>query len=97
MEGKSNPEKGRTILILFILLVPSSFIIGTNSVFASTSSDYDYQLINNGTAVEITRYYGHDGTVSIPGNIDGWPVISLGFQAFSNNTYVKSILIHSNV
>ncbi|MGD0056899.1 MAG: leucine-rich repeat protein, partial [Methanomassiliicoccales archaeon] len=48
----------------------------------SSPGDFDYQLINSGTAVQITGYYGSGGAVAIPGMIDGRPVTSIGDWAF---------------
>lgn len=45
-------------LILFLPVLIDSFLtIVSETVAAETSRDFEYQLINGGTDVEITRYH----------------------------------------
>lgn len=72
---------------LMALMTTSSFavIIVSENVEASgpfTSGYYEYTLIDDGTAVEITWYDGPDGYVDIPSTIDGKPVTRIGNNAF---------------
>ncbi len=46
------------------------------------SGDYEYTVINT-DKVEITSYYGKDTEVTIPSEIDGMPVTSIGEYSFT--------------
>ncbi len=92
---KNYLNLGCTVFVSFLLLTPI-FIIGANTAFALSTGDYDYQLINNGTAIEITHYNG-GGYPVIPDAIEGRPVTSIGPYAFSNCTDFTSINIPGNV
>ena len=48
---------------------------------AVTSGDYQYGFIGS-RGIEIEEYSGRGGTVVIPASIDGYPVISIGDNAF---------------
>jgi hypothetical protein len=63
----------------------------TGPVAALTTGDenFEYQIIESGTAVEITKYNGTSSIVTIPASIGSLPVTSIGTWAFaSNNTVV---------
>ncbi|MBE3136418.1 MAG: right-handed parallel beta-helix repeat-containing protein, partial [Thermoplasmata archaeon] len=59
--------------------------------------DFDYQLINGGTEVEITGYHGFGGDVVIPGMIEGKSVTFIGDNAFYYCTSLTSITIPDSV
>ncbi len=62
----------------------------------NTSGDYVYALTDNGAAV-ITDYNGNGGEVTIPANIDGYPVISIGDRAFTDCISLNSVTIPDGV
>ena len=88
-------QNGRKILsvILCMLLAVSMLPV---QVFAATSSDYDYQVLDDGTA-EITDYTGPGGDIVIPDTIDGYTVTTIGNEAFSWCTALTSIDIPDSV
>ena len=49
-----------------------------------TSENFEYQFSEEWQGIEITRYLGSDLVVYIPAEIDGIPVKSIGWIAFSN-------------
>ena len=57
--------------------------------------DFDYNLLADGTA-KIARYYGGDGELVIPSTLDGIPVTSIGYSAFTD-TYVGQVTIPTSV
>jgi predicted phage tail protein len=61
------------------------------------SGDYIYVLINGGTAVQITGYRGLGGAVTIPSEINGKPVVSIGDYAVQKSTTITSLIIPSSV
>jgi len=50
---------------------------------AAPASDFNYKLSDDGKGVVITHYTGNGGVVVIPGEIEGLPVVELGYIAFS--------------
>jgi BspA type Leucine rich repeat region (6 copies) len=76
----------RTILVLMGLLS-----LGTLAAQAQ------FNYTNNGGGITITRYTGAGGMVSIPGNINGVPVISVGYGAFQICTGLTSVIIPGSV
>ena len=100
--------KRLTAVILSALMMTSAFSVlpvsaavieSNNSVLSSdylTSGDYEYSLLDNGT-VEISEYVGNDSDVTIPDEIDGKKVTSIGKGAFENNISIKNIEMSNNI
>lgn len=53
------------------------------------SGDYEYTLA--GTGVEISAYLGSAVRVSVPAEIEGLPVVSIGYRSFSNSENADKI------
>ena len=87
----------RFLVVLFICVV-SVFVVGFGGIEANaaTSGDYTYTVLSDGT-VEITDYTGSDTTLSIPSEIDGKVVTSIGNYAFKNCSCLINIIISDNV
>ena len=66
------------------------------SAFAETSGDYEYSVLDDGTA-EITKYKGSATNVAIPSTLDGKTVTSIGEWVFSGCTGLTSITIPDSV
>ena len=60
-----------------------------------TEDGFYYEIGEDG--VTITRYAGEGGNVTIPDEIDGYPVTAIGDRAFINNPDVTSVTIPDNV
>ena len=60
------------------------------------SGDYKYVLLDNGTA-EIVKYTGKAETLTIPAELNGHCVTSIGDSAFWGRTSLKSINIPDSV
>ena len=58
--------------------------------------DYKYVLLDNGTA-EIVKYTGKADTLTIPADLDGHSVTSIGNWAFHWCTSLRSINIPDSV
>ena len=56
---------------------------------------FNYSISNG--EVEITGYKGKDTVIKIPSKIEGYPVTSIGYQAFSGCTGLTSITIPDSV
>jgi hypothetical protein len=79
--------------------VLSVVVIITEPASALTSGDFEYQLINSDTEVEITGYTGsrYNMNVVIPNTIDGKPVVCIGRGVFSYNMDITSVYIPDGV
>ncbi len=83
--------KKRTLsFLLTLVLIFSAFPIGGFSITANaaTSGDYEYTVLSDGTA-EITDYTGSATELTIPSEIDGYTVTSIGDYAFSNTNIIS--------
>lgn len=89
------------VLTLAILMLISTMVatIGwsTGMVFADTSGDFEYELIDTWTKVRITGYVGAGGALVIPGIIEGRPVAEIGEKAFFGVTSLTSVTIPDGV
>ena len=57
---------------------------------------FDCQLINDDTKLEIVGYYGEETDVVIPDSIAGYPVTSIGYDAFYGCTF-ETIKINAGI
>lgn len=69
----------KNIVFRFILTVITVTLF---SGCYSTKRNFEYEIINNGKAVEITKYIGTRPNVRIPSRIKKLPVIVIGEKAF---------------
>jgi len=84
----------KTIFTLILLLGI------TFTVFAQKyddEKDFTVEIIDNGNAVQITKYVGNKNVVSIPSKIQNLPVIEIGDWAFSRFTNLTSVTIPNSV
>src|SRR5205085_7790405 len=72
-------------LLLLLLLLPA------------VGSAQDYTYTTNDGAIAITRYTGPGGIVTVPGTIDGLPVVSLGPNVFDGLASLTSVTIPEGV
>jgi hypothetical protein len=61
------------------------------------SDDGKFTYIVEGNRVAVIRYSGYDAQVVIPGEFDKLPVVSIGENAFQNNTSITSVKIPPSV
>ncbi|MBR5344207.1 MAG: leucine-rich repeat domain-containing protein [Clostridia bacterium] len=68
------------------------------SAVEGTSGDYSYEVFEDG-ALTITRYHGQAKTVEIPAELEGYPVVAIGDNAFGFNASgaTKSQLLVSKI
>jgi len=71
-------------ILLFLLALPEA----VQAQFTFTT--------NNGT-ITITGYTGSGGLVVIPSATNGWPVKSIGANAFAQNTVVSNVVIPDSI
>ena len=76
------------LLLLWALLPLTALPAGASKVNAS--GDYRYALNKSGEAV-ITAYIGMEAVLTIPGRVDGYPVIAIGEEAFYSRGSLVSV------
>ncbi len=96
-----NAKKFLACLMALLVLL-TSFSIGM--VSAETQGDFEYEIYEiydenwNATSyVEITDYKGSASDVTVPSEIYGLPVNSIGYHAFQNCTTLTSVTVPDSV
>ncbi len=84
----------KKLTALFLALV-MALTTATFPAFAETSGDYTYSVNSDGTAT-ITDYIGTDTKLTIPSEIESYPVTSIGDYAFYS-TAIEEIVIPDSV
>ena len=84
-------------LVLSVILIVSVIPLSTFSAFAETEYPFLYSVANG--KATITGLVNHDyyGTVDIPSTIGGYPVISIGDDAFYCYSRIKSVIMPDTV
>ncbi|MGN1420393.1 MAG: leucine-rich repeat domain-containing protein [Eubacterium sp.] len=83
-------KKTLSILLSFAMLL--SITAGLDmSAYASISGDFEYELMDDGTA-EITDYTGSATDLTIPSTLDGFTVTSIGHRAFADSANLDRIV-----
>lgn len=91
-------KKFISLLLSFVILLGITAVFGISTyaddedvvVTTYTSGDFEYQLLDNGTA-EITAYNGSDTELVIPSEIDDYVVTSIGYCAFYKNSNLRNV------
>jgi len=89
-------EVGSSVLRHSVVLIALSLVIGGGlSAFGTASAavdgDFEYELINGGTAVSIIGYHGIGGDVVLPSSILGKPVKKIANSAFEGCENIETI------
>lgn len=83
-------------VVLMLALLLSVCIMSSLSAGAVTSGDYEYIILDDGTA-EITKYNGNATELVIPTELDGNKVSSIGKFSFEKNSSITSLTIPSGI
>ncbi len=87
----------KTMSLFLSLVMLLSITAGFDlSAYAATSGDFEYTVLDDGTA-EITKYIGLAVDLTIPSNIDGYTVTSIGDYACYNNLDLLKVTISDSV
>ena len=82
-------KPGKILVITALVLILSSLC-----VFAEQEGDYTYELDSLG--VKITRYTGTATEITIPAALGGYPVTTIGANAFRNSG-VTSVIVSNGI
>ena len=90
----------KRILSVFLVVVMLFTMLPTFTIssFALTSGDFEYEILEDGTA-EVVDYIGSSTELIIPSEIDGYSVSSIHFDIFSDydRESIASIIIPNSV
>ena len=90
-------------LRMSVMLLSLFFIVGLTALVSKadkkTVGDYEIRVIEDGdkSYCEITKYKGTESSLTIPAELDGYPVYSLGYAAFSNNANLTAVKISEGI
>ena len=95
---KKTKAKRLLSLLLVLVMILSAMPLSGISAFAATSGDFEYEILEDGTA-EIIWYSGTETDLVIPSEIDGHKVTSIGMSAFYSGSgeNFKSVYIPEGV
>ena len=88
--------KKLTSVILAVVMMFGILTIVPLTVSAATYGDFEYTLEDDYTCT-ITKYNGSAANVTIPSEIDGYKVLSIGNYAFYNCTSMESVTVSNSI
>ena len=88
-------KKLLAILLTCLMLIPCGVAM-VGEAETLTSWDYRYTLNDDGSAT-ITKYFGEDEELTVPAELDGHPVTSIGDWAFDGCDSLTSITLPDGV
>lgn len=83
----------KSTICVMIVLFSTFFIASQGSAIADQEGDYAYTISGTPSVVTITSYTGAGGAITIPSTLGGFPVTSIGNQAFYSRTSLISVSI----
>jgi surface protein len=91
----------RKSVSVWSMVILASLLLGAISLshqaVGEQYEDFSFDIINEGTDVEITRYWGSDEHVAIPDSIEGKPVTTLDIYAFNECDFISTIDLPRNL
>lgn len=92
-------RKGLSLLLAFLLAIPILFLPqGQADVSAaSITGNFEWQYVEELGGVEIRNYRGTDEVISIPSQLGGYPVKSIGTSAFSGSSFLQTLILPDTV
>lgn len=94
---KAKQNKVLSFFLVMIMLVPV-MPMGTVKAFALTSGDFEYAVLSEEEKTcAITQYNGSAYELTIPSQLNGYKVTSIGREAFCDCTSLGSVIIPDSV
>lgn len=87
-------EDGSTVVIGFD---GEKVLVDVVASYGSESNPEDYQYDIVDEQVTITGYIGTESNITIPSEIDGYPVTTIGHSAFFENEVIEKVMIPDGV
>ena len=84
-----------TSLLCILAVIISCCVLGGTGISAA-EDDFTYKALDSETA-QITGYNGSAKNVVVPSSIDGLEVVSIGAQAFYQNTTIENVTLPDTV
>ena len=88
-------KKLLAILLACLMLIPGGIAMAEEAEVL-TSGDYEYTLNDDGSA-SITKYNGEADALTVPAELDGHTVTSIGDSAFSRCDSLTTITLPDSV
>jgi hypothetical protein len=82
-------------LLVFMLLVGTSFIVTIDTVSADQDGDYTY-TVSNGEAT-IIEYTGYGGVITVPSTLGGFPTVAIGNNSFQASYSLISVTLPNGI
>ena len=86
-------KKTVSLLLTFMLIITMTAVAILPA--GAASDDFTYKVTDG--KVEITSYTGSDSALTVPAEIEGLPVTSIGDEAFYQNKKIESVTIPDSV
>ncbi len=99
---KVKKRAKRLFCLLLSVIMLTGMMAGIDlTALAETSGDFEYEVTSsaNGISLEvsITGYHGSATNLTIPSELDGAEVVTIGQDAFQNNSMLQSVVIPDTV
>lgn len=94
VRGRAIAEPHRNKKLLAI--VPRLLLVALISLALPATLQAQFTFVTNNGAIKITKYTGSGGAVTIPSTTNGWPVVSIGTNAF-NSSKVTGVTIPNSI
>ena len=91
----TKAKKVVSLLLSLLMIITTVFVTAIGS-FAETSGDYEYSVLNDGTAA-ISGYTGNAKELAIPSEIDGYKITCIDSKAFEDCYFIESVIIPEGV
>ena len=96
---RSGRLRMSVMLLSLFLIVGLTALVSKADNDKKTVGDYEIRVIEDGdkSYCEITKYKGTESSLTIPAELDGYPVYSLGYSAFSGNANLTAVKISEGI
>ena len=87
--------------IYFVIIVIALFLVFgygcSNSNSEPMTENFEFAANTDGKSYYVSKYNGNDRLVYIPDQFNGYPVTSIGSNAFYNNSAIEKIIVPKTI